>query len=79
MNVEVAVDSSRILSVSFVSLDEAVATMYPLMKPVMEDLEEQILKNQSLSGLSYSMETRYTSQALINAIETALGKAEKKG
>lgn len=76
INVEVAVDHSEILSVSFVSLDEAVTTMYPLMEPVMKDLEEQILKNQSLTDLSYSMETRYTSQALINAIETALGKAK---
>ncbi len=75
INVEVAVDADQINSVALVSLDEAVTTMYPLMQPVMEDLETQIVSSQSLDSLSYSMETRYTSQALIQAIETALGKA----
>ena len=78
INVEVAVDADQINSVSFVSLDEAVTTMYPLMQPVLEDLESQIVNSQSLENLSYSMETRYTSQALIHAIETALDKAKIK-
>ena len=78
INVEVAVDADKINSVSFVSLDEAVTTMYPLMQPVLQDLESQIVNGQSLENLSYSMETRYTSQALINAIETALNKAKSQ-
>ena len=78
INVEVAVDADKINSVSFVSLDEAVTTMYPLMQPVLQDLESQIVNSQSLENLSYSMETQYTSQALINAIETALNKAKIK-
>ena len=78
INVEVAVDADKINSVSFVSLDEAVTTMYPLMQPVLQDLESQIVNGQSLENLSYSMETRYTSQALINSIETALNKAKSK-
>ncbi len=77
LNVEVTVDANQITSVSFVSLDEAVTTMYPLMQPVMNDLESQILSRQSLDDLSYSLETRYTSQALIQAIEGALEKARK--
>ena len=77
LNVEVTVDANRITSVSFISLDEAVTTMYPLIQPVMNDLESQILSSQSLDHLSYSMETHYTSQALILAIENALEKAAK--
>ncbi len=76
LNVEVAVDAQRIQSVCFVSLDEAVTTMYPLMQPVMEDLADQIVKNQSTQNLSYSLETRYTSQSLIGAIDKALEKAK---
>ncbi len=76
INVEVAVDSQSIQSVDFVSLDEAVATMYPLMQPAMAGLEEQILQKQSLEEVTYSDETRYTSQALLGAIETALQKAK---
>ncbi len=78
VNVEVAVDANRINSISFVSLDESVTTMYPLMQPVMNDLAEQILSSQSLEDLSYSMETRYTSQAVLGAIETAVEKARVK-
>ncbi len=78
VNVEVAVDEERINSISFVSLDDSVATMYPLMQPVMNDLAEQILSSQSLEDLSYSMETRYTSQAVLGAIETAVSKARVK-
>lgn len=75
LNVEVTVDAQDITSVSFVALDEAVTTMYPLMQPVMNDLENQILARQSTEDLSYSMETRYTAQALLNAIDQALNKA----
>ena len=76
LNVEVAVDADQIRSVSFVSLDEAVTTMYPLVQPVMEDLAKQIIDTQSTENLSYSMETRYTSQSLIGAIDRALEKAK---
>ncbi len=78
VNVEVAVDAERINSISFVSLDESVTTMYPLMQPVMDDLAAQILSSQSLTDLSYPMETRYTSQAVLGAIETAVEKARTK-
>ena len=49
--------------------------MYPLMEPVMADLENQILAHQSTEDLSYSMEPRYTAQILLNAIDNALQKA----
>ena len=45
------------------------------MEPVMADLENQILAHQSTEDLSYSMETRYTAQVLLNAIDNALQKA----
>lgn len=76
LNVEVTVDADQIQSVSFVALDEAVTTMYPLMQPVMDDLSAQIVQNQSTENLSYALETRYTSQSLIAAIDKALEKAK---
>ncbi len=75
VNVEVAVDSNRITSVSLVPLSESIATMYPLMEPSMEHLEKQILELQSLEGITYESGSRYTSQVLLNAVETALSKA----
>lgn len=75
VNVQVTVDSDRINSVSIVPLSESIATMYPLMQPAMDDLAQQIVTSQSLDNLSYPSETRYTSEALIFAVEKALDKA----
>lgn len=77
VNVEVTVDSDKITSVSLVTLDESIATMYPLVEPSMKQLESQILKNQSLENISYESSSRYTCQVLLNAIETALSKARE--
>lgn len=78
VNVEVAVSSDRINSVSLVPLSDSVTTMYPLMQPAMDALAEQIVKNQSLEGIEYPAGSQYTSMALMNAIKTALSKAESE-
>lgn len=77
VNVEVTVDSDRITSISLVPLSDSVTTMYPLIKPSMDSLKEQILSTQSLENITYSEDTRYTCSVLINAIDRALSKAEK--
>ena len=75
-NVEVTVDTNKITSVSLVPLTESIETMYPLMQPAMETLASQIIQQQSLEGLEYSAGSQYTSVALMNAVKTALSKAE---
>ena len=76
INVEVTVDSDEITSISMVPLSDSVATMYPLVQPSLDNLTKQICKTQSLKNLTYTDETRYTSQALLSAIERALKKAK---
>ena len=76
INVEVSVDSDEITSISMVPLSDSVATMYPLVQPSLDNLTKQICKTQSLKNLTYPDETRYTSQALLSAIERALKKAK---
>lgn len=78
VNVEVAVDAEKITSVALVPLSDSVTAMYPLMQPAMETLSAQIIEKQSLEGLEYPSGSQYTSMALVNAIETALSKAELK-
>ncbi len=78
VNVEVAVDANRITSISMVPLSDSVATMYPLVQPSLQNLTKQICDTQSTEGLTYSEDTRYTSQALIQAIDRALQKATDK-
>jgi len=78
INVEVAVDASRITSVAMVPLSDSVATMFPLVQPSFEGLAAQIYEKQTLKGLTYQEENRYTSQTLINTIQRALDKAAAK-
>jgi len=76
VNVEVAVDANRINSIALVPLDDSVTTMYPLMQPSMDSLAAQIVETQSLEGIEYPAGSQYTSMALMNAIKTAVSKAE---
>lgn len=78
VNIEVTVDADHINSVTMKPLSDSVTTMYPLVQPTFSDLAKQIVDTQSLDNLSYSSETRYTSTALLNAIELALKKSEVK-
>jgi uncharacterized protein with FMN-binding domain len=76
LEVEVTVDEARINSIRFSNLDETVAAMFPLIQPAIEDIAEQVYKNQSLENIQYSEDNPYTSQIIITAIEDALKKAE---
>ncbi|MCM1088709.1 MAG: hypothetical protein NC419_11160 [Muribaculaceae bacterium] len=75
VEIEVTVDEQNINSIRLVNLDEAVTTMYPLIQPSFEDLADQIITNQSLDGITYPDESKYTSMILLNAITTSLEKA----
>ena len=75
VDVEVTVDENNINDIRIVNLDEAVATMFPLLEPSFDSLANQILQNQSLDGITYADDNKYTSMVLLNAIKTSLGKA----
>ena len=72
MNVEVAVDETRIQSIRISNLDESVAAMYPLLQPAIEEIAQQICDTQSLENIELPSDTPYTSQLLLNAIDEAL-------
>ncbi len=75
VEIEVTVDEKNINSIRLINLDEAVATMYPLIQPSFEDLANQITTNQSLENISYPDDSKYTSMILLDAISTSLNKA----
>ena len=77
LEVEVLVDDSHINAIRFSNLDESITTMYPLMQPTIEYIADQIYESQSLENISYNEESPYTSQVILNAVKTALKKAEK--
>ena len=74
-DVEVTVDADRIRSIQLVNLSETTSAMFPLMQPALVSLASQIYSTQSLEGIEYSSEQKYTSQMLLNAIQDALEKA----
>lgn len=75
VDVAVTVDETNINDIRIVNLDDAVATMFPLLEPSFDDLANQIIKNQSLDNITYADDNKYTSMVLLNAIKTSLGKA----
>ena len=75
-DLEVAVDADRIRSIHLANLSESTSAMFPLMEPALESLASQIYTSQSLENIQYSEDQKYTSMILLNAIETALKKAE---
>lgn len=76
LEIEVSVDESHINAVRFSNLDESVTTMYPLVQPAIESIADQVCETQSLENITFSEESPYTSQIILNAIEDALKKAE---
>lgn len=76
LDVQVVVDEDHINSVSLVNLDETVATMYPLLQTSMDSISQQIYENQSVEGISYTVENQYTATILVDAVEKALEKAK---
>lgn len=75
INVEVIVDKTSITSIRMNNLEEAVTTMYPLLQPTFDSICEQIYTLQSIEGVTYSTDAKYTSLVLLEAIGHSLEKA----
>jgi len=75
IDVEVIVDKTSIVSIRMINLDEAVTTMYPLLQPTFDSICGQVYERQTLEGITYSTDNKYTSLVLLEAIENSLNKA----
>ena len=76
IDVEVIVDKDSITSIRMVNLNEAVATMYPLLEPTFDSICEQAIDQQSLENITYTADSKYTSLVLLEAIQNSLDKAK---
>lgn len=72
---QITVDADHINSITLANLDESVSTLYPLMQPTLDDLSAVILEKQTLDGINYTDENRYTAMLLMQAIRDTLDKA----
>ena len=75
-DVQVTVDANHINSIELMNLSETATVMYPLMEPTLEDIAEQIYLSQSTDNITYSDENKYTSMLLLEAIQSAIAKAD---
>lgn len=75
LNLEIVVDKDHINSVRIVNLDEAVSTMYPLVKPAINDIADQLCNDIDIDSLTISEESKYTQTLLIDAVKQTIEKA----
>lgn len=75
IDVEVIVDQNSITSIRMVNLNEAITTMYPLLEPTFESICSQVYELQTLEGVTYSSDSKYTSLVLLESIRNSLDKA----
>ena len=78
LNVSVAVDKDTISGVTIENLNETVTTMYPLLTPALNEINNQISVVDSVDEISYSKENQYTYIILNQAIKNALEQAKIK-
>ncbi|HHX11552.1 MAG TPA: hypothetical protein GX731_01925 [Clostridiales bacterium] len=75
INLEVVVDKDHINSVEITNIDETITTMIPLIVPSLEAVAMQLYDDVPLSDIKYQEDSKYTQQALVEAIGVALDKA----
>ncbi len=78
LQVCVTVDKDAISHVDIKNLDETVTAMYPLITPSLDEINSQITSVNSLSEITYSSDTQYTSIIIMEAVKQALVPAEVK-
>lgn len=75
LNVAVTVDENTVSGVSIENLNETVTTMYPLLEPALNEINNQISIVDSVDDITYSKENQYTYIILNQAIKNALEQA----
>lgn len=76
LNVAVTVDENNVTGVNIENLNETVTTMYPLLEPALNEINEQITTVDSVDDIKYSQENQYTYIILNQAIKNALEQAQ---
>lgn len=77
MNISVTTGPNEIYQVEITNLNDSITTMYPLVKPALEDISAQLADGAELSEIQISDECKYTGLFLLNAIDQTLEPAKK--
>lgn len=75
MEVSVKIDRDHINSIDFSPINDNITATTPLMENSLNDIEKQVLLNQSTLNIYSSADNKYTYSVLVNAVECAIEKA----
>ena len=79
VDVEVTVDETNINDIQMINLDDAVATMFPLLEPSFDDLAGQILRSQSLESITYADDNAFFLKCTGNSNARGWGQSGQNG
>lgn len=75
LELKITLDKDHINDITLQQLDEAVETMYPLVRPAFDELAAQVIDKQGVENVTYDAQNRYTSLLILQAIYSTLDKA----
>ena len=78
INLQVVLDEEQVKSVEMINLDDTVSAMYPLMKPSVESISNQLASGVSLDEVVLSDEGQYTEKMILNEVDSVLDEHKAK-
>ena len=78
INLQVVLDEEQVKSVEMTNLDDTVSAMYPLMKPSVESISNQLASGVSLDEVVLSDEGQYTEKMILNEVDNILDEHKAK-
>lgn len=78
INLRVSLDKDRVKSVEIVNLKESVETMYPLIKPAVKEISDQLAQDIAPDQVVLSDDSPYTSQLILDTVCQVMNEASVK-
>lgn len=78
LKLSVTVKNGKPTSIALKHLNKSVQTMFPLVKPSVEEINQQLPKISSLDELKVDGESKYTNTILIQSMKNALKQAKQE-
>lgn len=75
INIQVALDNDHVKSIELVNLKDSVETMYPLIKPAVKEISDQLAQNISPEEVVLSDDSPYTSQMILDKVSEIMKEA----
>ena len=73
--IRVSLDKDRVKSVEIVNLKESVETMYPLIKPAVKEISDQLAQDIAPDQVVLSDDSPYTSQLILDTVCQVMNEA----